>query len=57
MTNGDKIRQMGDFDLSRFLASLNCADCPVAKDAICTSEATGTCEDFMLAWVKQEAKE
>ena len=57
MTNGDKIRQMADMELAMFLASLNCADCPVAKDAICTNNATGTCEDFMLTWVKQEAKE
>lgn len=55
MTNGDKIRQMSDEELAKFIWSTHsCAFCPFGQ--MC--DETGiTCPGNYISWLKQEAKD
>lgn len=55
-TNADRIRAMSDEELAEYLcASLSCYDCPARAD--CGKSAAQDCNEIVLEWLKQPAKE
>lgn len=52
MTNGDKIRQMTDEEIARWLYSYDCCNCRYVQDDLC-----GTGKNAWLDWLKQEVEE
>ena len=54
MTNADKIRAMTDEELSDFIGTHDCLDCPLNnEDSWCDSRGK-TCHEIVLNWLKQE---
>ena len=59
MTNGDKIRQMSDEELARFLSDLDfrCSDCPASNICFKKEFDNCGCDEVIPIWLKQEAKD
>ena len=57
MTNGDKIRQMSDEEIAKYLCNFACIHCPASNFCDLTIGNTKSCKKVVLNWLKQEAKD
>lgn len=56
MTNAEKIKSMTDEELSHYLPSADCYNCPIQAD-INDCYCTSSCYECALNWLKKEAEE
>ena len=49
LTNGDRIRQMGNTELAEIIGNTDCASCPANK--FCNRDEDKSCYDTMLKWL------
>lgn len=55
-TNADRIRSLSDEELAEFLyTSVSCYGCPVRAE--CDKTACKGCDELVLEWLQQSAKE
>ncbi len=56
-TNGDRIRQMSDEELTLLIVQGRCRLCPYGFDGDCYNDTAKSCKDIILEQLKQEAKD
>ena len=58
MTNGDKIRQMDNEELAKYLTPAYCVDCPFKGKSYCKKyPPAARCYDSILKWLEEEVKD
>ena len=57
ITNGDKLRQMSDEELTLLIVQGRCRLCPYGFDGDCYNNTAKSCKDIILEQLKHEAKD